>query len=174
MKLLNKLSAKGFTLIELLIVIAILGVLAAGILVAIDPVEQINKGRDAGRKSSITQLGRALQAYYTSQGVLPAQASWSTDLVGSGEIKIFPVNPPLTSLPCSNNNVSGYCYWLNGTTDFIVYSRLDSKAEQKKGGAICAGGLNRTYFVYASTIGRAGIFCDATSEPIATSVPTVF
>ena len=61
--ILRNFSSKGFTLIELLIVIAILGVLAAGSLVAIDPVEQLARARDSGRKSAVTQMGRALQAY---------------------------------------------------------------------------------------------------------------
>ena len=42
---------KGFTLIELLIVIAILGVLAVVILVAINPQEQLARGRGGGRTS---------------------------------------------------------------------------------------------------------------------------
>ncbi|MBU4016638.1 prepilin-type N-terminal cleavage/methylation domain-containing protein, partial [Patescibacteria group bacterium] len=44
---------KGFTLIELLIVIAVLGILATGVLIALDPIEQINRGRDSGRVSSV-------------------------------------------------------------------------------------------------------------------------
>ena len=38
--------SKGFTLIELLIVIELLGALAAGLLAAIDPFEQLKKGVD--------------------------------------------------------------------------------------------------------------------------------
>ena len=38
---------KGFTLIELLIVIGILGILAAGLQAAIDPIEQLKKGQDS-------------------------------------------------------------------------------------------------------------------------------
>lgn len=58
----------GFTLIELLIVMAILGVLAVVVLVAINPVQQLARTRDAGRKSAVQQVGRALQAYSTTHG----------------------------------------------------------------------------------------------------------
>jgi prepilin-type N-terminal cleavage/methylation domain-containing protein len=58
----------GFTLIELLIVMAILGVLAVVVLVAINPVQQLARTRDAGRKSAVSQVGRALEAFYTSHG----------------------------------------------------------------------------------------------------------
>ena len=49
----TSLHSRGFTLIELLIVIAVLGVLAAVVLVAIDPGQQLARGRDSGRKPSI-------------------------------------------------------------------------------------------------------------------------
>jgi prepilin-type N-terminal cleavage/methylation domain-containing protein len=65
---------KGFTLIELLIVIAILGVLAAAVLSAINPVEQINRGRDTGSLSDAEQLHSAIDRYNAAQGYLPWQA----------------------------------------------------------------------------------------------------
>ncbi len=65
---------KGFTLIELLIVIAILGVLAAAVLSAINPVEQINRGRDTGSLSDAEQLHSAVARYNAAQGFLPWQA----------------------------------------------------------------------------------------------------
>ncbi len=64
----TNITRKGFTLIELLIVMAILGVLAVVVLVAINPVQQLARTRDAGRKSGVTQMGHALEAFYTSQG----------------------------------------------------------------------------------------------------------
>jgi len=99
---LNKFSSKGFTLIELLIVIAIMGILAAGILVAIDPVDKINQANDAKVQNDISGAGRATEAYViTHNGFYPAGLA---DLVSSGELKRAPVAPTgyvytFTSLP---------------------------------------------------------------------------
>src|SRR5260221_3343316 len=86
----NSSNTKGFTLIELIIVIGVLGVLAAALLIAIDPVEQLNRSRDIGKVSSVTQLGRAMQANAAGQGLstYPVDAAgWETALVKSGDIK---------------------------------------------------------------------------------------
>ncbi|HVZ11492.1 MAG TPA: prepilin-type N-terminal cleavage/methylation domain-containing protein, partial [Patescibacteria group bacterium] len=48
--------SRGFTLIELLVVIAVIGVLAAIVLLAVNPTEQLARGRDANRISSIEGL----------------------------------------------------------------------------------------------------------------------
>lgn len=66
----------GFTMIELLIVIAVLGVLAVAVLAAINPIEQINRGRDTGSRSDAEQLLSAIDRYYVARdGVWP----WMTD-----------------------------------------------------------------------------------------------
>ena len=59
---------KGFTMIELLIVIAILGILAVAVLSAINPLEQIRRGRDTGSRSDAEQLLNAVERYYSSRG----------------------------------------------------------------------------------------------------------
>ena len=69
----------GFTMIELLIVIAILGVLAVAVLSAINPVEQINRGRDTGSRSDAEQLLSAIERFYTFQNFFP----WINDPNGS-------------------------------------------------------------------------------------------
>lgn len=157
---------KGFTLIELLIVIAVLGVLAVLVLVAIDPLEQLARGRDAGRKSSITQLGRALQAYYTTQGsAYPiVNNAWITALVTAGEIKTVPTNPTTGgySPGCGvgSGNQGGFCYEAGTgvTAEAVVYALLQSKSESAK----CPASPTTTYFAWSSADGRAGIVC---SEP---------
>ena len=70
----------GFTMIELLIVIAVLGILAVAVLAAINPIEQINRGRDTGSRSDAEQLLSAIDRFYASQGYYP----WR---VGSDDIE---------------------------------------------------------------------------------------
>ena len=62
---------KAFTLVELLIVIAILGILAVGILIALDPVEQIRRATDATVLSSSGDIKSALDRYYASKLYFP-------------------------------------------------------------------------------------------------------
>lgn len=67
----------GFTLIEMLIVITVLGILAVLIVVAINPVEQINRSRDTTSRSDAGQLASAIERYYAFNGFYPWQTSAS-------------------------------------------------------------------------------------------------
>jgi prepilin-type N-terminal cleavage/methylation domain-containing protein len=91
--MLNMKKIKGFTLIELLIVIALLGALAAGLLAAIDPFEQLKKGSDTSIRSQAESFYNATIAFYAQRNTLPtsltAQSSWTgtlTSVPGSSAI----------------------------------------------------------------------------------------
>jgi len=56
---------------ELLIVIGVLGILAAGLLAAIDPFEQLKKARDSNYRSGAIELLSAVQRYYANHGYFP-------------------------------------------------------------------------------------------------------
>jgi prepilin-type N-terminal cleavage/methylation domain-containing protein len=62
---------RGFTLIELLIVIGVLGILATGLLAAVDPFEQLKKGRDTNRRNVVVEIYNANIRYYATHGDLP-------------------------------------------------------------------------------------------------------
>ncbi|HZE86961.1 MAG TPA: type II secretion system protein, partial [Methylomirabilota bacterium] len=149
----------GFTLIELLVVIAILGVLAGAILVAINPLEQLARGRDAGRKSTVDELGHATQAYYTAQNATyPVQGiTWMTTIQTAGELKVLPSNPTASGYitGCNTANVAqnGYCYQTNAT-DGIVYGRAESKSSLTSAG--CTG-TQVAWVVWSSADGRTGL-----------------
>lgn len=165
--------SKGFTLIELLIVIAVLGILAAVVLVAIDPIEQLARGRDAGRKGSVGQLGRALQAYFTVQAGFFAPAAWTNTatnpLIATGEIRAFPTNPafPGGVIPgCTTGNVANlFCYKADLVArQAITYTHMESKVETTKAG--CGGALANTYYLFSTLNGRSGTICESTETAL--------
>ena len=160
----NRKVGQGFTLIELLIVIAILGTLAVVVLLALNPVQQLARTRDAGRSSAVTQLGHAIEAYattrggaYPTTGTCPT-SSWITAcLVATGEIQTTPsvINYSAGGASCGGEN--GFCYAVNGAqSSALIYSRAEAKASN----SLCATGQN-AYFVYSTADGRGGVVCTA-------------
>jgi len=105
---------------------AILAVLAAVIMIAINPAKRQKQARDAARKSDIGQIANALKAYYTANGGYPApsgSASMSglTALKASGDLKIIPLDP------VGNE----YQYLVSGSGDgseAAVYGQLEAPA----------------------------------------------
>jgi len=110
----------GFTLIELLIVIAIIAILAAAVIIAVNPGEQLSKARDATRERHVQALESALYVYQYDNGIFPAGITSTlteicntnieevvcgdlTDLSGI-EIGSIPVNP----LGGIDDNGTGY------------------------------------------------------------------
>lgn len=59
---------KGFTLIELLLTIAIVGVLAAVVILTLNPAELLRQSRDSNRTSDLNTLKNAINLYITDLG----------------------------------------------------------------------------------------------------------
>jgi prepilin-type N-terminal cleavage/methylation domain-containing protein len=170
-------TPKGFTLIELLIVIAVIGILAAVVLAAIDPAEQLKRGRDSSRIQTVATLGHAMAAYVTIQQsniaggfTLPAATNtWQTMLVNSGDIKVTASAPGTGSgctpaVNCQNN--FGYNPVGN---EFVLWTNVESKSAITKaanGVATGCGVGNVAVYAYDSTLGQAGSTCiSASSAP---------
>lgn len=160
----------GFTLVELLVVMAILGVLAVVLLMVMNPVEQLAKTRDSGRISGVTQLGRAISAFYTTRNeVYPTPDQWSQELVSAGELPIFPAGiaySAYTIIYCQTNVQPAtdptYCYSLDeGGNGYgaVVFAKLESKIQISK----CTS-VGDAYFVFSTADGRGGIIC-ASGDP---------
>lgn len=163
MKKQNLSKVSGFTLIELLIVIAVIGVLAAVVLVAINPLEQIARARDAGRKSAAGQLAKAVQAFYTSrQAVYPVVATWNTDIVTAGEIQAFPADPGAAAA-CSTNVINDFCYTTAGV-DAGVWTRLESASEIRKCTSVNPANT-AAFFQWSATRGSTCLVCTTGVEP---------
>ncbi len=105
---------KGFTMIELLIVIAILGILAVAVLSAINPLEQINRGRDTGSQSDAEQVLNAIERFNAFQGHFPWDSSENALTFDTG---------PIGWLQISNGGTGGGVIWTvngGGGTDMPV------------------------------------------------------
>ncbi len=141
---------RGFTLIELLIVIAIMGILAAAVLVAVNPLKRQQQARDAGRKSDVGQLASALQAYVTTpgNGLYPTTSGVATTvltaLTGSGDLTRIPNGP----------TGDGYMYTVSGATapnTAAIWATLE--------GDVSAGYV----FCWRSAVGNATVLTAASA-----------
>lgn len=152
----------------MLVVVAIIGVLAVVIYLAINPAQQLARTRDAGRKSAISQLGRSLEAYATSHSgnYVPEDNTWITSLKNAGELSNLPaaIVPSISGASdCSTNAQNGYCYNASdasGAGPIVAYASMESAAENSR----CGTG-KIAYFVWSTEDSRGGVVCSS-SEPI--------
>ena len=85
-KLSLKMSSRaGFTMIELLVVISVIGILAVAVLSSINPIEQINKGRDTRTRSDAAQLINAADRYFAIHEIYPWNVTTASYTAGSVE-----------------------------------------------------------------------------------------
>lgn len=136
----------GFTLVELLIVISVMGVLAGGVMVAINPADKINAANDVRVQSDISSVASALQTFFVNNnGLYPDGISLppgsggsassggnggnatsvlggSYGLVASKDLGSFPIPP-------SGYGTSYTYYWSNS----IASPRAKIIGTQKKG-----------------------------------------
>lgn len=77
----NSIKKKGFTLIEILVVVALIAILAAVTIVAINPAKNFGDTRNAQRSSDVATLLDAVTQYLATQG---------NSLSGLGSIPVCP------------------------------------------------------------------------------------
>lgn len=143
----------GFTLVEILIVVAILGILATALISLINPTLQIQKSRDARRKSDLRQIQSALELYRADCGSYPARSGTSVPS------PLTSVSPPVTSpSTCAGSGVTYmqtvpidpkspariYTYQIVGSGGYTLTACLEN-IRDPEGGSACPSGL--TYSV---------------------------
>ncbi len=139
----KKLSPKGFTLIELLVVIGIIAVLAAVVIIAINPARQFAQSRNTQRWSNVNTLLNAVgQRLADNKGVfetncaagaIPTSAVTMRSTAGGYDIapcviptyiSTLPFDPSVTGAHYTSNvdYDTGYTIMKDATTGRIIVS----------------------------------------------------
>ncbi len=154
-------SSKGFTLIELLIVIAVIGILAAALLVGIDPIDKINAGNDTKVVNNARQIYDGALRAYTNSGIIPANPA---AIVTAGELKAVPVPPG------NYNPAAGYAYYVNGTNDDVsVCMQIKSKGQRQKQNPGGASPATASIFISGGQLCYYNAACTAAYMPTTTA-----
>lgn len=118
-------SSSGFTLIELLIVIAVIGILAAALLIAIDPIDKVKQGNDTKVINDVRSIYDGATRVYTQRGTFPANNDLQA-IVDAGELKAVPTVP--------NSSYAAYSF-MTDTNNVVAWGQVLSKVNRAKTGA---------------------------------------
>lgn len=112
-KLIDLPAQAGFTMIELLVVISVIGVLAVAVLSSINPIEQINKGRDTRTRSDAAQLINAVDRYFAIHEEYPWNvAAASTTPCTFAEVTASGTSPAYAE-PFDSTQDNGCWNWID-------------------------------------------------------------
>lgn len=143
-------TLNGFTLIEVLITLALVGVMATGIIIAVNPLSQLQKAQDSKRKSDLSQVQKAVETYYQDNGKYPPSTAdfRIKDLDGDTVAWGSSWQPYMSVLPKDPTSSKKYVY-VSTSTDgqtYYLYANLDRGGNDSQAcfstGAACSNAVN--------------------------------
>lgn len=139
----------GMTLMETLIVVALIALLAGAFLASANYMVQIQKGKDAKRKSDLAILKSKMEDYYNDHSQYPT--------LGEMDECNVALNPYLHLIPCDPSS-GPYTYETDATGQWYrIYAKLDNKKDPDIGALGCSSGCGSSgqynYGVSSSNVG---------------------
>ncbi|HUD44195.1 MAG TPA: prepilin-type N-terminal cleavage/methylation domain-containing protein [Patescibacteria group bacterium] len=125
---------RGFTLIELLVVVGVIGILSYILIAVINPLAQLQRGRDLERKANISSIQTFLEQYRHDVGNYPAAVpgpsnsyySLGTSLTNGGTTYMSTIpGDPSNSTTYYNN---GYYYYNvdSSSSNYVLIACLEN------------------------------------------------
>ncbi len=154
-------TKKAFTLIELLIVIGVLGVLAAIILVAVDPAKRLRQARNARRSSEVNAILNAILNYSAdAKGSLPAAIASATAVDQTLVIGTAGTSPSSTDCPNALTGAGTSTAYANLQGDTVLVDTYISEIPvdpRATNGTDTYDRSNTGYYVKRSANGRVEV-----------------
>lgn len=155
----------GMTLMETLIVVALIALLASAFLASANYLTQIQKGKDAKRKSDLAMFKVKLEDYYNDNNRYPEVSEMDECGVS--------LSPYINYIPCDPRGKNyPYLYETDANGQWYrIYAKLDNNKDTDIGALGCVSGCGPAgtynYGVSSNTSLETG-----TTSPTSTSAPS--
>lgn len=130
---------KGFTLLEVLLVIAMIAILAAIVIVAINPAKQLAESRNAQRRSDVNTILNASYQYAIDHG---------------GDMPTVPIAPTAAGEICKTTDVCGASPMVDLSALTLNEKYIVSMPIDPRPNTLCVGANTTCYTVVKSANGR--------------------